>query len=157
MPEGGHLVAGNSPSELAYLSRVIPASSPDEADKRLEALLAHRKALEEEPNWRDTPAGGPNFLERMGPLLLSQGLDYLTTEQAMQQPGISEGNPMPGFGNPLGRLGGQILQSILFDQIYKRHPDVGRNVIDFGTILHSGAALGNAKTTEDQRYLNLYR
>lgn len=125
-------------------------------DERLAELNRQRSLLDQGPNWRDDE-GEPGFISRMTPLLISQALDLLTTEQVVNQPGGREMNPIPGLQGFPGRFGMQLLQTLLMDQIHKQNPKIGNAGINLSTHLHSGAALGNAKTAEDQKFYNLYR
>lgn len=116
-------------------------------DTRLQELFRHRKALETQPNYRD--AENPGFLEEMLPLLLSQGMDLVSTEKALREPGAREANPIPGMGSTAGRIGIQALQAFLINRMLGRSKGLGTKTRDLATAVHGASTLNNLRTSGD--------
>ena len=119
-------------------------------DARLEALLAHRKALDSQ----EDPTPNPSLFKSLLPLLVAQGLDLLTTENYIAQPAPEgwsnqgESNPLPGMQTSLGRLGWGALESALMAALLKKAPRIGVPVRNALIATHTGFASGNQELTD---------
>ena len=128
-----------------------PPNPTPPADLMLEMIKKHQ--AEPAPEYEQKPS----MIKMLLPLLLSQGVDMLTTENSLSQPsppGWSpprERNPLPGMQSTVGRLGWQALESALVAALMAKHPKFGRIARDAATVVHSAAATGNQQGVEENQ------
>lgn len=120
-------------------------SSPE--DTRLQELFRQRQMLENTPEVEE-----PSMMEQLMPLIMSQGMDLLTTQRALgSDPNAREVNPIPGMGSLPGRVGINALQAFIISQILNRNRSFGNMLNTGATGIHGAAALNNLRTSGDLR------
>jgi len=118
-------------------------------DVRLEALLAHRRAVD----GREDPDRS-SIIKSLAPLLIAQALDMITTERTLHSPTPpgwmppKEHNPIPGMGSTGGRMALWGLEAALVAAAMKKKPKVGAAAGNALTAMHTAAARGNQQALD---------
>ena len=107
-----------------------------------------------------------DILKAILPLLIAQGLDLVSTEQAIGTPTpkpyiyngklwthhpIYERNPLPGMQSSVGRIGWGALEAALAALVLKKAPKVGVPARNALVGVHTGLARGNQDSTDRRR------
>ena len=126
-------------------------------DIRLDALLAHRKALDEAPE----PAEDESTFKTLLPLILAQGLDLLSTEKPIgfnkRDDMVEQMNKFPGaraegFGGTAGRLGSGALELVLAALLHKASPAVGKAYMIPSLSTHTNLARTNWEQMRERAF-----
>ncbi len=147
VPAGYHRMPDGS---LMRDDEMPESVGPPAPESRLEALKAHQAALESTPE----PTASPSLVQALLPLVLAQGLDFLSTEKPLgfnKRDDISEiNNRFPGaraagFGGTLGRVGSNLSELMLAAVLAKKAPQLANLYIAPAAGVHADFAGKNWK------------
>jgi hypothetical protein len=111
-------------------------------------LKAHQAALEATPE----PAANPSLVKALLPILLAQGLDFVSTEEPigfLRRDDMAEymnrfpGARAQGFAGTAGRMGSGVLELALAALLNKASPTLGRAYAVPSISTHMDLAKGN--------------
>jgi hypothetical protein len=95
--------------------------------------------------------------ESIWPLVASQLADLASTEAVLRRhPNASEGDPLPGMGSSLGRIGWNVLEAALVDHFTKKKPGLRKAMINTLPVGHGTLAAQNATVASAPRYHDPY-
>jgi hypothetical protein len=101
------------------------------------------------------PVSTRDLLKDAAPVLISQILDGLSTQQFLGARNLSESgipvqlvehNPLPGMQHAAGRAAWAMVENVLVNQLKKHAPRVGRAAEFASAAMHTGLANGNKST-----------
>lgn len=108
---------------------------------------------------QESPDGFGDLIKEISPLLLAQGVDALSTEIVNRrgaQPNESgipwsqhEGNPIPGMGSTLGRVGINTAENVLMHLLRKKFPKIGKVADTAAIIGHTTLGRGNWRSYDE--------